>query len=79
MTNAERQKAYRQRVKAKKQAEAGKVSDAPDMRGEAEFESPSALDLQAPQEAQKEFWNRMMANGPVLDPEDFERVARRRK
>lgn len=87
MTNAERQKAYRERKKAEKlKAEADKVSDSPDTGGEAGFESPSALEggttpitRGSNTETQKEFWNRMMANGPMLDPEDFERVARRRK
>lgn len=57
-SNAERQKAYRERKKAEKdkrsREEAGKVSGSPDMGAEGRCESCSPLDLQAPMPAAAE-------------------------
>lgn len=66
-SNAERQKAYRERKKAEKnklsREEAGKVSGSPDMGAEGRCESCSSLDLQADAER----YRKELMPEPVLD------------
>lgn len=78
-SNAERQKAYRERKKAEKdrlsREEAGKVSGSPDMGAEGRCESCSPLDLQAPVpqcnpldlQADAERYRKELMPEPVLD------------
>lgn len=79
-SNAERQKAYRERRKlSKKSTGSGMVPDPSANDGvKADSSSAPSLDLQAPKELQEEFWRRMMSQS-ALDPEDFARRARRYK